>query len=72
MEQNAHTSDDGSMEASPCVDVIIPPSDGDARDVCELKHFIKFNITTTLEMRLAKHSVVSLFRTNILILVSKC
>lgn len=32
MEQNVHTRDDGSMAASPCVEVITPPSDGEARE----------------------------------------
>lgn len=27
--QNVHTREDGSMAASPCVDVMIPPSDGE-------------------------------------------
>lgn len=37
IEQNVHTSDEGSMAASPCVDVITPPSEGEAREAWNAK-----------------------------------
>lgn len=33
--QKVHTSDEGSIAVSPCVDVITPPSEGDALDACK-------------------------------------
>lgn len=55
IEQNVHTSDDGSIAASPCVDVITPPSDGEAREACnrynktDVQGFDNDEIATTLQ-----------------------
>lgn len=53
--QNVHTSEDGSIAASPWVEVITPPSEGDAREAFE------FLARPRAEIRLRKSSLRRLF-----------
>lgn len=61
IEQNVHTRDEGNMAASPCVDVIIPPSDGEAREALEPR------ARPRAEMRRRKSSLNKLFSGDTLI-----
>lgn len=41
--QNVHTRGEGSRPASPWVDVMMPPSDGDARDACKFCFALQYD-----------------------------